>query len=153
MVCKEDSYYSVSDDGIVKNRYGKELKKHLDKYGYYYVSLRGKKYKVHRLVANNFISDVAGYEVDHIDTNRKNNSKENLRITTRKGNANNPLSILKLKSHNEKYARMYGRKVIDEIGNIYPSIIEAHRATGTPRSNIQYHLKNKTGVWNYVQAM
>lgn len=148
--CKENSSYSISSEGRVKNRYSKELRQYLDKYGYYYVSLGQKKYKVHRLVANNFIGDVNGFEVDHADTNRTNNSVGNLKIVTRKENANNPLSIINLKKHGERYAKLYGRKVADKLGNVYPSIIEAHRATGIPRANIQYHLKEKTGVWNYV---
>lgn len=149
-ICKENQKYSVSHDGKVKNHLGKELHQYLDKYGYYYVSLSGKKYKVHRLVASNFIGDADGYEIDHIDTNRTHNSVDNLKIVTRKQNANNPLSILNLKKHGKRYAEMYGRKVEDKIGNIYPSIIEAHRATGVPRATIQYHLKSKTGAWNYV---
>lgn len=149
-ICKESQKYFVSHDGKVKNHLGKELHRYLDKDGYYYVSLSGKKYRVHRLVASNFIGDIDGYEIDHIDTNRTHNSVDNLRIVTRKQNANNPLSILNLKKCGKKYAEMYGRKVEDKTGNIYPSIIEAHRVTGVPRATIQYHLKSKTGAWSYV---
>lgn len=148
--CKENSNYFVSSDGKIMNRGGRELHRYLDKHGYYYVSLEGKKYKVHRLVASAFIGDVDGKEVDHIDTNRKNNSLDNLRIVTRKENANNPRSILNLKKYASKYAKAYGKRVISKEGAIYPSIIEAHRSTGIPRSTIQYHLKQNTGEWNYV---
>ena len=148
--CKENPKYCVSFDGRVKNHHNKELRQYLDRYGYYYVSLSGKKYKVHRLVANNFLGGVNGMEIDHIDTDRKNNSLGNLRIVTRKENANNPRTILNLKKHATKYAKAYGKRVIDKNGAIYPSIIEAHRSTGIPRPTIQYHLKQNTGEWNYV---
>lgn len=148
--CKENSNYFVSFDGKIMNRGGRELHRYLDRHGYYYVSLGGKKYKVHRLVASAFIGDVDGKEVDHIDTNRKNNSLDNLRIVTRKENANNPRSILNLKKYASKYAKVYGKRVVSKNGDIYPSIIEAHRSTGIPRPTIQYHLKHNTGEWNYV---
>jgi hypothetical protein len=148
--CKENQNYSVSFSGRVKNKNGKVMNQYLDRYGYYYVSLGGKKYKVHRLVASAFIGDVGGKEVDHIDTNRKNNSLGNLRIVTRKENANNPRSILNLKKHASKYAKEYGKRVVGKDGTIYPSVIEAHRSTGIPRPTIQYHLKQHTGEWNYV---
>lgn len=148
--CKENPNYFVSSSGQVKNKNGKVIHQYLDRYGYYYVSLGGKKYKVHRLVASAFIGDVDGKEIDHIDTNRKNNSLDNLRVVTRKENANNPRSILNLKKYAPKYARAYGKKVISKDGAIYPSIIEVHRSTGIPRSTIQYHLKQHTGERNYV---
>lgn len=148
--CKENLEYSVSSSGDILNRRGRKLHQYLDRHGYYYVSLGGKKYKVHRLVASAFIGDVDGKEVDHIDTNRKNNSLDNLRIVTRKENANNPLSILNLKKYASKYVEAYGKRVISKDGDMYPSIIEAHRSTGIPRSTIQYHLKQHTGEWNYV---
>lgn len=143
--------YMVSDDGQVKrSATGRILHQYIDRYGYPYVALSSKKYKVHRLVADAFIGSTDGKEVDHIDTNRQNNYVENLRIVTRKENANNPLSIANLKKHGKRYAELYGRKVMNKMGETYCSIIEAHRATGIPRSNIQYHLKNNTGEWFYV---
>lgn len=148
--CKENPEYSVSSSGDIMNRRYRKLHQYLDRYGYYYVSLGGKKYKVHRLVASAFIGDVDGKEVDHIDTNRKNNSLDNLRIVTRRENANNPRSILNLKKYASKYAKAYGKRVISKDGAIYSSIIEAHRSTGIPRPTIQYHLKQNTGEWSYV---
>ena len=140
--------YSVSESGIVRrNRDGFILKQYTDRYGYHYVSLNGKKCKIHRLVAEAFIGPVEGYEIDHIDTNRTNNHVFNLRIVTRKENANNPLTILNLKKHSDEYKKKYSRKVKDNNGNYFQSIIEASRQTKTPRATIQYHIKNNTGVW------
>lgn len=143
--------YSVSESGVVRrNRDGFILKQYTDRYGYHYVSLNGKKCKIHRLVAEAFIGPVEGYEIDHIDTNRTNNHVFNLRIVTRKENANNPLTILNLKKHSDEYKKKYSRKVKDNNGNYFQSIIEASRQTKTPRATIQYHIKNNTGVWQYA---
>ena len=144
--CKENPKYLVSADGRVKTQTGRETKQYLDRYGYFYVTLGNKKHKVHRLVASAFLGDVNGMEVDHIDTDRKNNSVDNLRIVTRKENANNPRSILNLKKNADKYAKLYGRKVSNKNGATYPSIIEAHRQTGIPRPTIQYHLKQLSEI-------
>ena len=52
-----------------------------------------KKVRVHRLVWETFKGEIPpGYEIDHIDTCRDNNYLTNLKICTRKENANNPLT-------------------------------------------------------------
>ena len=62
---------------------GKIMKLQSDRYGYLYISLNknGKrKFKVHRLVAEAFISNPEGKKhVDHINTNKEDNRVENLR--------------------------------------------------------------------------
>lgn len=53
--------------------------------------------RIHRLVYESFIGEIPeGYEIDHIDTDTRNNRIENLRIVTKKGNMNNPLTKEKL---------------------------------------------------------
>ena len=45
--------------------------------------------RIHWLYYNTFIGDSTGYLVDHIDRNRLNNDKNNLRLLTYKGNVHN----------------------------------------------------------------
>lgn len=80
----------------------KILKQNIGTTGYYQVSLwknnKGHIRKVHRIVAEAFIPNIQNKRiVDHIDTNPLNNNATNLRWATDKENANNPLSIEKLR--------------------------------------------------------
>ena len=55
--------------------------------GYKLVSINTKMYLLHRLVATTWVPNPNNYnEVDHIDSNKKNNSADNLEWVTRKEN-------------------------------------------------------------------
>jgi hypothetical protein len=120
---KNNSYYSINEDGVVKrnayirvDKLGRTtqvkemiLKQHLDKDGYYRVSIvsgrdKQKFYPVHRLVAETFIDksnfkymsnenikeiDINKLEVNHINEfDKKNNSVANLEWCTKLYNCN-----------------------------------------------------------------
>lgn len=98
-----EGIYQVNGIGDVKslnyNHTGKEkiLKPRLEKNGYlrYTLCKNGKKEQLlaHRVVYEAFYEKIAaGMDIDHIDTNRQNNSIENLRSVTRKQNCNNPIT-------------------------------------------------------------
>ena len=101
----DGSDYYVSNYGRVANfnyrNTGKRIlmKTFTTKAGYYQIALvnNGKRIKkyVHRLIAEAFIPNPQNKpEIDHIDTNRVNNSIDNLRWVTKIENLNNPNTIL-----------------------------------------------------------
>lgn len=99
-----ETYYQVSNMGNVRSldraikrgdvaqfRKGRQKTLSCDKDGYQIANLSKdgvtKKYKVHRLVADRFVSGYFdGAEVNHIDFNRENNSADNLEWVSHKGN-------------------------------------------------------------------
>lgn len=61
-----------------------------DSLGYRQVSIAGKRYLAHRLVAEAYFGEIPdGYEIDHQDRNRSNNRLDNIRIVSRFENRRN----------------------------------------------------------------
>lgn len=159
-----ENIYQISNFGNVRsfiNNKGKLrkqpliLKSYLDNDGYKIIRLskngKQKVFKIHRLVAKYFIENIENKPmIDHIDTNRQNNYYKNLRWVTSKENSNNINTINNLKNVGIKYKKLYGKAIKSKNGEEYISIIEASRQQNISRSKIQYHLKNKTGEWEYV---
>jgi len=89
-----NSYKLYSNGDIFSVRRNRYLKPSLAPNGYYVIGLRNgdvnKTYYVHRLVAKFFVNNENNsYVVDHIDRDRTNNDKDNLRWTTREINSYN----------------------------------------------------------------
>ena len=100
--------YLISNLGKVKNiKRGKELRYFIDTEGYCVYCLCKNseihKYRLHRLLGYNFITNLANYpEIDHKDTNRQNNSLDNLTWVTHKQNCNNPKTLEKMRKSKRK---------------------------------------------------
>lgn len=93
--------YSVTKDGHVLNSAGIELKQN-DRKGYLYVTIKRKKYSIHRLVAMTYIPNPYNKaEVDHLDGNPQNNNVENLRWATRSENESNPITRERISKANK----------------------------------------------------
>jgi len=138
----DDSNYSVSSEGQVRNASGLIMKPSNDKDGYYRVVLskNGKKktHYVHRLVASAFIPLENGKDfVDHKDGEPTNNSVENLRWATRQQNnqnksiaKNNTSGVKGVDFHNGKWR---ARICIDRK-RIYLGYFESIEEAGAVRS-------------------
>lgn len=97
----------ISNKGIIKTNYrGSDIYRYSlgsIENGYYRANIKGELRLVHILVAEVFLNnknriDTENYCVDHIDTDKLNNSVENLRIVTQLQNMQNKLTLNKLKT-------------------------------------------------------
>lgn len=95
---KEDSRFEISPSGIIRNVKTKYIKsQYVSDTGYYMITIsknnKSKPYRVHRLLANNFIENPKKLkEVNHIDGNKLNNDLSNLEWVSRSGNMQHAFS-------------------------------------------------------------
>ena len=115
--CRTVEHMVLKKDGVRQTIKGKLKTPHDNRHGYLAYSIGSKKrYYAHRLVAETFIPNPNGYaEIDHIDTDRKNNRVDNLRWTDRKGNCNNPITKAKMIDNYEKMKKPVVE--LDLLGN------------------------------------
>lgn len=83
--------YSITQDGRVFNKHGREMKQFDNGKGYLLVNLRhnGKSFSkaVHRIVAEVYLPTIEGKrEVNHLDGDKQNNSVDNLEWCNRSEN-------------------------------------------------------------------
>lgn len=85
--------YWISENGEVKNKHDKIIKSRNNGNGYliidlYYGNGNKKTIPIHRLVAETYCNKKQEHhnQIDHIDSNRTNNNKNNLRFIDRSGN-------------------------------------------------------------------
>lgn len=88
-----DGQYQISNFGnvrrVLKHGY-REIKGYPTGKGYLTIHIKGKRLKIHKLVADAFILNVNEYpQIDHINKCKTDNRKSNLRYVTRFGNARN----------------------------------------------------------------
>lgn len=126
--------YQVSNFGRVKSL-RKVLKAGLRK-GYLYISLRNKKFNIHRLVAIAFIPNPGNLpEIDHIDGNPLNNNANNLKWATRQQNELNPITRSRISKSLKARDNVFIKS--------YPNAQIASKETHIPQSNINRCVNNK----------
>jgi hypothetical protein len=138
----------------------KNLKPKTKKNGYLEVSLSlpngSKSFYVHRLIVNTFLGEIPkGFNVNHIDGNKKNNCLENLEIITYSENSKHSYHILKNKipvkqGDNHHNAKLNSRQVI-EIRNFYD--LNGLSDTKIKFNNIPYSTLRKIikrNTWKHI---
>ena len=106
-ICGYEGLYQVSNqgrvrsldreviypDGHIQKYKGKIIYGYKNNSGYIIVDLKGKKYRVHRLVGEAFIPNPENKpDIDHINTIRDDKREENLRWATRSENMKNEIA-------------------------------------------------------------
>lgn len=165
--------YYVTDNGDVYSRNykntGRVKKMALTKRpdGYLRITIKGKGYYVHRLVAEVFIPNPENKEqVNHIDGNKTNNCVSNLEWTSRSENVKHAYDVLHRKA---PYQGKLGKKdpkarivqQIDKYGNVvaeYYGIGEVERITGIRKSSISSCCLGKCNTirgfeWRYKKRL
>lgn len=118
-----DSIYEISKMGHVRNINTKQIiKPRTEKDGYLLVTLwstlKGKTFKVHRLVAECFLANVSNKpQVNHKDSQRDNNFVCNLEWSTAKENidhgiANENISVDRLREVAKEYTKTEKAKIL-----------------------------------------
>lgn len=118
---------------------------------YYAVSIKHKKYYVHRLVGFAFVENPYGYnEIDHINGDRVDNRSKNIRWVTHLMNMNNPHTALKVARVCE--SNQIPVEEIDEDGNVLrrgQSIRDAALETGINKNVMARISKNSVERFRY----
>ena len=130
----QETSYSVSDTGEVRNDKTNKLLKLSMQQGYYHVTLsinkKAKRFRVHRLVAEAFIPNLENKPyVNHIDGCRSNNNLYNLEWVTPSENTQHAVKTGLMSPTRERAVIQYsmdGEKIQE-----YISISEAARQTGS----------------------
>ena len=110
-----DEYIITKEGQIINSRTNRELKPQPNNKGYLRVTLCGKKYFVHRLVAEKYIPNPEHKEqVNHKDGDKTNNSVANLEWVTNQENRNHTVkNNLHLCGDKCPWAKLNSQQVIE----------------------------------------
>jgi hypothetical protein len=155
-----ENLYTINTNGDVYSvKRNKYLKHFIDKDGYAYVSLskncKGKKFKLHRLLAIHFIPNPDNKpEINHIDGNKLNNELSNLEWCT---SSENQLHAFRTGLQRTVNKRKVGKYSLDgELLKVYDSLTDTKKDGFRPPDicSCCKHLKrHKTHMgfkWEYV---
>lgn len=135
--------YAITTSAKIYKENGKELRQYISKDGYAYIAvfdgIKRKKHRVHRLVAQTFLSNPCKLpQVNHIDGNKLNNNVYNLEWVTAGENQYHSRYVL----HN-KTGFADTPIVCIETNTKYKSTRDAWRKTGINYSHISECVNEK----------
>lgn len=147
-----EKYFVVSNYSRIKSvprvtrKCERIIKPYIGPTGYYEINIflnRGRIHKkVHRILLEAFVENPKNKSnIDHIDTNKLNNTLDNLRWATCKENSNNPISLPRIKKALEKAHKVCEKGVAqydkeDNLLCVYSSIAKASEMTGISKASI-----------------
>ena len=151
-ITKEGRIYSkLKEKGL------RELRPHVNNRGYMIITIRKKSYKIHRLVAENFLPKIDGKPVvNHIDGDKLNNNVNNLEWCTQSENVqhawNNGLNNRTREGLYKKVYCILDGKIIAEYGSIKEAEEKNPKAKGHIAACCRGKRKTAGGyMWEYVE--
>lgn len=119
---------------------------------YYAVSIKHKKYYIHRLVALAFVPNPKNYpEIDHIDGGKSNYYK-NLRWVTREQNLSNPITKQRKSAvYDKQRIKIEQIDLFGNVTNLWPSIKDAAAKIGVSKNKMASVSKTgrPIGIYKY----
>jgi len=144
-IIKQFPNYQISPDGKIQNlRTGRILRISKNSKGYSSVTLshkgRSLTITVHKLVFTNYIGETRrGYDINHIDGNKNNNSVSNLELITRKENMRKAVENGQVKSGFDSPLSVPVQQIhplTNKVINTFGSIMIASDQTNISSSSI-----------------
>ena len=145
--------YKVLEDGTIIGKRGKPMLGNVNKYGYIYMTINGKKVTHHRIVAQELVPNPHNKPcVNHIDGDKQNNHPSNLEWATHSENSKHSYdfglqSQLGDKNNGRKLSEVDVHEIrwLWEIGVSQKDIAEAF---GVERSNIAHIVHRRS--WKHI---
>lgn len=146
--------YEVSEDGVVRRLHHNDprwedgycLKPADNGRGYLRVAIfmdgKARRVCVHQLVAETFIGPrEAGFEINHIDGNKRNNHYSNLEYTTRSGNMKHlfAIGLRTMAGENNTHTKLT-QKQVEDIRKEYATDTITQKALGRKYGITQTHV-------------